>query len=239
MSYPPAARTRKYHQKRLMGTRGLYASGFRKGGHSRTMWRRPTASRKANTALRMIRRMQNEQETKVDHGVGAQQIPIGGAWIDGGFGPYMVQGDTNLLRDGNKIMVESLTLKLTIGLSALEAIGTSVRVILVMDRRPNGANATTTQMMLVDNDINSPYAFDPAIRGRFQFIFDKTFTFGAQQTQKNIKMFIKGPFKIEYTGNAGTVADIQKNNFLLCGMANQAVAVINMNYNFIFRWKDT
>lgn len=201
---------------------------------------RPTANQKASTALRMIRKIKDQQEKKTNESFAAtMQIPIGGNWIVNGFGPYMAQGDTSITREGNKITVQSLVIRFLIKLTALEAVGTAVRICVVKDIRPGGADATTANMFTTDNQINSGYVISGTNKGRFQFLMDKTYPFDSAQAQRAGKFFLKKDIEVDLSlGNAGTVADCAKNNFLILAMAEGNAAAINVDYGFRFRFVD-
>jgi len=216
---------------RRRGIASLRRAGFTRGGHSLGVWRRPTATRKANKALRILRKMQADEEVKhIEAMTETMQIPIAGNWITSGLGPYLQQGDTETTRDGNKITLKSIALRITIQLAAIEATGCSVRLVLVQDRRPNGAQHTAANVMAADNCIHSSYTQNSNYRGRFQIWYDKTFAFGTNQLFKNIKLFIKPNAKCLYEANGGTVADMTRNNFTLMAMADNNAAAIDVNF---------
>lgn len=165
------------------------------------------------------------------------QIPIAGAAIIEGFGPYCQQGNSQVTRQGNRITVKTLAMRFNIKLTALEADGVSVRLIVAVDRRPAGQNAAITDM-LVSDSLLSPYNTVGDAKGRFQFLMDKTMDFSAQEGEKCGKFFLKRNLNIEYSTNAGTVADVQKNNFLCFALSKDNAAAIDVNYSYIFKYTD-
>ncbi len=182
--------------------------------------------------------MQREQEMKTLSGTAiTAQIPIAGAAIVDGFGPYMVQGLTESTRIGDKITVKSLAMRIQIKLAALEADGTSVRLLVVYDRRPLGADATIIQMLNSDG-ITSLYNTNGPVKGRFQFLADRTITFSSTEGEWNDKFYMKKDLIIEYDGNAGTIADVEKGNFLICGLGRGNAAAIDIFFSFIMRYTD-
>ncbi len=186
----------------------------------------------AKTALREVRRLAREEELKYLTAVAeTAQIPIAGAAIVDGFGPYTVQGVSEQQRVGSKITVKSLSMRFNIKLGALEADGTSVRLMIVYDRVPASANATITNMLVWD-DMLSPYNTSPPYRGRFQFLADKVITFDSLQGEWNDTFFLKKDMKVGYNGNAGTVADVEFGNFLVVGMSRGNAAAIDIDYMF-------
>lgn len=221
----PIYRTRK----RGRGRRGYFVVGRR----------RTTASAKASRALRLIRKFKRDEEVKsASDGTKTFQINIGGNWNGEGIGPYLVTGTTSATRIGKKITVKSVALRILIKLSALEAIGTAVRLVVLLDRRPAGQDVVTGTLFANNNQVNSMYKRDRENRGRFQFIHDKTYTFGSTNTTKAIKIFYNKEYDVLYELNNGNVGDVQKNNLLIFAMAETAVAAINIDYGYRFRWTD-
>jgi hypothetical protein len=133
--------------------------------------------------------------------------------------------------------MKSLAIRMNIKLGALEADGTSVRIICAYDRRPAGADAGVLDMLVAD-DLLSPYNTIGGNKGRFQFIFDRVITFDANQGEWNDMFFIKKTMKIGYEGNAGTVADVQKGNFLLMGLSRGNAAAISIDFGYMFKYVD-
>ncbi len=190
-------------------------------------------------ALREVRRLQRAIEVKYLRDVGVTaQIPIAGAAIVDGFGPYMAQGDGASTREGNEITVKSIAMKFNVKLTALEADGTTVRLMIVYDRDPEGADAVVTDMLFADNLLSS-YKNVGSNKGRFQFLADRIITFDSVQGEWNDKFWLKKDLNIEYgLGNAGTVADLAKGNFLVVGMSKGNAAAINIDFSFKFMYTD-
>ena len=128
-------------------------------------------------------------------------------------------------------------MRITIKLSALEALGTSVRLMLVYDRKPNGANATITDMLFQD-EMRAPYNTVGQSKGRFQFLGDRIVSFDSEQAHWNDKFYMKKNLPVIYNGNAETVADVMKGNFLIVARADGNAAVINVDYSFMFKYTD-
>lgn len=199
----------------------------------------PTANAKATRALQLIRKFKRDEEVKYLQSMAdTAQIPIGGNWIVNGFGPYCSQGTTVTTRIGNKVSIKDLTVRGLIKLTALEATGTSVRVIFVYDRKPAGADAASSDVFTTDNQLNSGYNILGASKGRFQIFFDRTYSFSSVATQRSFKMYTQKTFPIVYNGNAGTVADLQRGNLLMMAMAEGNAAAINVDFGWRIRFTD-
>lgn len=189
-------------------------------------------------ALREIRRMQREQEMKYIYSAAEVcQVAIGGAATVDGFGPYCAQGDGVSNRVGNRITMKSLSIRFNVKLGALEADGTSLRILVVLDRRPAGANAAITDMLMAD-DILAPYRTTENVRGRFQFLMDVNMDFSAQEGERSGKFFYDRDTKIEYYGNVGTVADVTRGNLMVVGISRGNAAAIDIDYAFMLKFTD-
>lgn len=208
----------------------------------RAVWvprQRRTANAKASRALMLIRKFKKQEERKItQNNAETMQIPIGGNWILESMGPLLAQGAAETQRIGKKITVESVFVTGLIKLSALEAVGVSVRVVIGYDKKPSGADPTTTNIFTTDNQLLSTYSTTSASKGRYQILFDKIFSFTSTSTQRYFKFFMKKPIPVHYDTNGGTVADLQKNNFFICAMAEANVAVINVDYSEKFVYTD-
>lgn len=164
-------------------------------------------------------------------------VAIAGACSVEPFGPYMQQGTTDGTRIGDKITVKTLSLKFNVKLNALEADGTSLRLVLLWDRRPAGAQAAVTDIFEVD-DMLTHYNVKGPNKGRFQFLFDRMITFDSVQGEWNDNYFIQRDFQVEFQGNAGTIADVEKGLFILAGFSKGNAAAITVNYGWRFRYTD-
>lgn len=189
-------------------------------------------------ALRKVQQMERNIELKRLTSVAETlTVAIGGAATVDGFGPYLQQGDTINTRDGNKITLKSLSLKINVALGALEATGTSLRLMLVYDRKPNGNNALITDMLSAD-DLLAGYKVTGEDKGRFQFLFDRVIAFDSTQGKWNDTYYKRFNLNIEYNGNAGTVADVQRGNLMMVGLAKDNAAAIVIDYGFVIRYTD-
>ncbi len=225
---------------RYTNPRGFFPMGYAKPAYMR---RRPARRRKRRQtagvkALREVRKMKRTQEVmNLASLVNTAQIPIGGAAIIDGFGPYCQQGDAAGTRDGNKITIQSLAMRFNVKLGALEADGAAVRIMIVYDRRPDGADAVITDMLNAD-DILAFYNTVGNSKGRFQFLADRVVDFSTTMGEWSDKFFIKRNFQIEYSGNVGTVADVDKGNFLVVGMSRGNAAAIDIDFGYMFKYID-
>jgi hypothetical protein len=188
-----------------------------------------------------IAQMMKGKEKKYDQAVDTTMvIPVGGNWIVNGFGPYMIKGTGQSNRFAQQIQIKSLFMRFVIKLSAVEALGTTVRLVVFYDRDPNGGDADSGDLMLSDNQINSPYSIDKEIVGRFKILLDKNITFDTTKTQAHGKLYSKGPLIVNYNNlNAGDVTDVERGNFLIMAMALDNAATIGVKYSWRFTFTDS
>lgn len=210
---------------------------FSGGGRRRSFGRRSYGNPGVQ-ALRLVKKIEKAVEVKYLNSVaGTITLPIGGAGQVSGFGPYCVQGDQITNRSGNEIQVKSLAMRFKIALTALETLGTTVRLLVVYDREPGGANATVTTMLNNDNVLSS-YRTVGNAKGRFQFLADRTVTFGATDAHWEAKFFKQLNHKIVYNGNAGTVADLFRGNLMVMVLGSGNAAAIGITYGFNIKYTD-
>lgn len=156
-------------------------------------------------------------------------IPIAGAGQIMGIGPYCQTGDTYTTRDGNKTTLIGIACRVNIELTAVEALGCSVRIVLGLDRKPDGADPGITDCFTGDS-LLAAYSVAGKNRGRFQFLFDKTIDFDTETLRWSGMWYGNKRYNITYDGNAGTVADIEKGHLFAAGFALGNAAAINTNW---------
>lgn len=137
----------------------------------------------------------------------------------------MVQGTTASTRVGAKISIKSVLMRVQVYSEAGETDYNNhlVRLMLVVDREAKGASPVMAELLedatapgCVTSPLNSLYA------GRYKILWDKIFT-NVSQTESQSKyishnIIFKRPLEVDFNaGNAGTVADIDRNSVYLIG----------------------
>jgi len=148
----------------------------------------------------------------------------------------MAPGTSALTRNGQKIKCVSLTLNAFTTIAAA-AQATLVRCMLVLDKQPNGATFSTTDL-LATNSVTSVRNIGNA--RRFVVLYDRRFSLSVNgPAQANISVFRKLSFHTEYnTGTAGTIADIQTNALFLFLQSSEATLTPDFSYSFRLRFVD-
>lgn len=120
------------------------------------------------------------------------------------------QGATVAQRIGNKVVIKSLHLKLSMISGA--AVQACVRFMIIYDRQPNGAFPLIADI-LTDQPaaVPTPYGgLNIANKSRFQVVRDHFLTFDPAQSQvHNVNVYAKGRWEAEYGANAGTIGDFR------------------------------
>lgn len=211
---------------------------------SRVRWKRTKNKRKSpyptedlvNKVSKAVSTLERNIEKKHYHTFSDFNIPVAGNWNFGGLGPYNIQGPLKTDRIGDKITVKSLSLRFAI--QAQE--GRPVRVCVAYDRRPTGAMPTAAMMFETTNHLLSGYnVSDKRYAGRFKFIYDKTFNLSSTKMHEVHKMFFEKDIQVEYNGGTSrSVADIEKNHFVILACSWSNGLLINVDYEFTFKFTD-
>jgi len=222
MSYRPRRRRRRF--KRYYPRRRRAISGGRNAGR---------------IALRKVQKLERQQEQKEIYAAnGTMNLPAGGNTIHEAFGPFCTEGDGIANRDGRKITVKSLMVKVQMKKTVLDALGSTIRLMIVYDRRPEGAEAAVTAMMATANSVLAGYQIQTKYAGRFQFLTDRTIIMDSVEAQWMDSFFVKKDFKVEYNDtDGGTIADVEKGAFLIMAVGTNA-DIVTVNYSYRFRFTD-
>lgn len=124
----------------------------------------------------------------------------------------IVQGDTDQTRNGDKIRVQSIAWNMDFAVATNETGGTIIRFFIVYDRRPNGAQATYTNVLNAANT-RALMNLDTQYLGRFQVLYDQTFLLDTADNQyAKCKGYRKVNLPVWYNANTGAIGDVQRGN---------------------------
>lgn len=135
----------------------------------------------------------------------------------------VVQGITAVTRIGRGTVMRSVEFRLAFTMAATSTLAESIRVMVVYDRRTNGA-AITGATVLETDSIEAPY--NMANMGRFKVLYDKTKVIGTGGPQ-SIGFYFKKKVNLPVNyglGNAGTAADISIGGLSLIVWSSSTVA---------------
>lgn len=140
----------------------------------------------------------------------------------------IAQGDTSEQRDGNMIRVKSMAFRFKMELNAAETSNSATRVVIFIDSRPKHTQVTEDEVFST-TDILGFYETEALDnKGRFKFIYDKTFHWGGdpqvntRPLMKVGKFYYNIPFEQLYTGSGATIAAIDKNAVYICACSSNA-----------------
>lgn len=183
------------------------------------------------------------EEAKFFQTFGASTQVLTGAPIMGAMIPLITQGTSAITRLGSVISMYNIKFRAMIACNV--AAASVIRVLIIRDKQPNGALPASAQIFFADKTAaNSWYSgYDPTFVGpRFEVLMDRSKQLAIQggatdQGEKTImKWRSKKPIKAVFNGNAGTIADIVKNDLLLCCYtdvaANGPFITFECTYNF-------
>lgn len=148
-------------------------------------------------------------------------------------------GDTDLLRNRDHAYIKSIRLKYNVYSNANSLTTSLMRVVLVYDRRPNGAQIQWLDMFntYLNNTLPNMTSRD---RKRFSILHDKRYQIGMTQSAlanpfhnfansdyiigKSLNIKYKRGLRVDYSlGTAGTIADIASGSLYLYIISDNAV----------------
>lgn len=151
----------------------------------------------------------------------------------------LVPGTAATQRIGQNVSIKSIEVKLRMQVTPATGVDQFVRVLIAVDRQPNGA-APVIGDLLTATSVTAPRNLNN--RKRFKILMDKPYAMGGilngagsgSQTS-NLRMVkkymkFKRPIVVEYnTGNAGTVADITSNSIYMFTLGTEAAGNTDTN----------
>ncbi len=203
-------------------------------------FRRPRR-RRANTFAtrhdrvqdKRIKRLEQQHEQKErTFSRGDTLTPLTAVVVD--IGTIMAQGDDVDDREGNQIRMKNLTWRWhtnTDGETAAEGVTSKLmRMLIIIDRRPTATLATWQQMFRGAEEVDALYNTDNEFKGRFQFLFDRTFMVPGSTVARTVSDFAfmpglmihgKGFLNLKnrittYNLTTATQGALTKNQLLLC-----------------------
>lgn len=170
----------------------------------------------------------------------------------------MQQGDTNILRDGNRVKWNNIEMRILIEGLAAHVFAQPVRFMLVRKIPSKGATITLSNLISDASpdflDIYNVTSID--FKATYKVYFDKTFVIGPESADYtsatgNAPGGLKGKycltirknlggFVTDYgLGNAGTVADIDTNGLHFIAFTDNATAdAIGFHFSWILRGRE-
>lgn len=166
---------------------------------------------------------------------------VGIATYDNTFSEYLLNGmQTGVsegLRNGRQTICKYLEIRLTLKKSLTTTVRSFIRVMLLIDKSPQGAT-------LVDDDVlkNFTTMAQPMDcltnhdnRARFKILKDKVFSFDdTQNTQAHVKWNInlKGLKTYFNINNVGSITDIEKGALYLVIFSSESTYTPSVSYNY-------
>lgn len=144
-------------------------------------------------------------------------------WYGGSVVSDLQQGTTASTRLGDRIEVRSLNFNMAMGSAAAQSY--LMRVVIFLDRHANGGGIPALTDVFTSDNIWAMYkTADRAVRGRFNILYDKVFTFSTTTGYQFDKFFYDKPFKMEFLTSTGAIADWAKNSLFIAACAHSMEA---------------
>ncbi len=152
----------------------------------------------------------------------------------------IAQGDTGSTRDGRKIVITGIHFKGRLQLDAGNS-GDMVRLVLYVDKQPNGATAATADYWATANGDTNSFRNLTETK-RFRVLSDKTYVLNQQsatvtQTIRRIEYNFKVNIPINYTSTLGAITELQETNIGL--MSSSQDSGIDLDGIWRIRYQDT
>jgi len=133
------------------------------------------------------------------------------------------RGDDIGARTGRQIMMASIEAKFYNYSTVTTGINQVHRVLLVLDRQPNGAALTAAQVLTTVNTLSSRLLEN---RNRFRILMDRRMTLDAATisgSRRVTKFYKRLHVPVTFnSGNAGTLADIATNSLYVIAIGSEA-----------------
>lgn len=144
----------------------------------------------------------------------------------------IAQGDTDITRSGNKVLLKDILFRVNINSNSATQ-NTTVRMILFVDKECDGANPTVAQLLTSASPL-SPLNMD--FSKRFVIISDKLMSFSnTGQQERTFKIYKTLNFHALFDGNLVTVADAKENHIFALFISDTAAN--NPGYSYTSRIK--
>jgi len=160
-----------------------------------------------------------------------------GGTLTGGLCNAIVQGDGDNNREGNIIHIKRLKFLFT----AFDSVPSLVRVIVFVDRQANGSTPTVTDVLDSASYLAQYSELNVVGHGgsRFTILWDHTWTVNPQiaATATYGSTFAKDftmKMPVTYIANAGTAADVSKNNIWLLSISSTTTGVYQYSSSLVY-----
>lgn len=176
----------------------------------RTYRKKVGVARKALRMVKAIKRTYRPEYKKIDLGAVANDV---GTTANTQLLHGIAQGDTNITRNGNNILIKSVSMKGWIQHNNTATVGQMVKMWLIADKQQIGDTTPTAAdiWQVAASSVTAPLNRDTT--GRFKILWSKTYTVDPGNEIRPIYMYKRLTHPVKYNGTTG--ADIQKNGLYL------------------------
>lgn len=149
------------------------------------------------------------------------------------------QGDSTAQHQGNQFRLKSVNLNYSLCIHA-SATDTLVRVMVILDRRPDGAVFTLAELLVdstAGDNVISPYHHD--YKRRFRVLYDRKHSLGSNNKGKALGKAYKALNNIQrFTGTGATISSIEAPSIYLVFLSDEATNTPTITYYSQVRFID-
>lgn len=179
-----------------------------------------------------LEKIERDESKYIDFAGNIAGVPVAGATQALN---VLAQGDAANTRTGNSVVGKNLQVKLTMQ-QAGATPSQSVRVIIYLDKQPNGALPSVGGAGgILQTAVYQAFLSDGS-RARYRILMDKTFSVQTSGPSIiNYKKFIPlRDLQTRFGQNLGTIADIQTNALGILYIGDTALSTLTYNIRYRF-----
>ncbi len=205
----------------------------RKGKRKRT-----TKGSAGTVALRKVNKILfNQEKKKLEHTASIvmnstpQIVPL----------TLVAQGDGGAEREGNSIVIKSISLKLAMRMDTSQTSGNTNRFMIVQDNSVNGAQFTESELLQVpgaEQNIVSALNLDNS--QRFRVLWNKVVSLAPNGVESAYReKFMKFNLKARYSGTGATISGVKTHGLFFVHMTSLSSAQNVLTYDIRTRFADS
>ncbi len=189
------------------------------------------ALKKVNTILRNTEKKKLEHQASISMTAAASIVPL----------TLVAQGDGGAEREGNSIVIKSLSLKLGVEMNTSQTQGNLSRFMIVQDNSVNGAQFTGGELLQIDGiSQNIVSALNLDNSQRFRVLWNKVVALAPNGVEAAYReKFMKFNLKARYSGTAANISGIKTHGLFFVHMSDLASDFNTLTYDIRIRFADS
>ncbi len=190
------------------------------------------------TALRKVNKILfNQEKKKLEHTASIvmnstpQIVPL----------TLVAQGDGGAEREGNSIVIKSLSLKIAMRMDTSQTSGNTNRFMIIQDNSVNGATFAIADLLQVpgaEQNIVSALNLDNS--QRFRVLWNKVVALAPNGVESSYReKFMKFNLKARYSGTGATISGVKTHGLFFVHMTSLSSAQNVLTYDIRIRFADS